>query len=137
MTTALAMRASDTVELKSGRDVDLRSFSKPSPGRLVIEARDTVGDLVGTAILTTVPSGSTGELTVSVRPWRKNDGLGRALVDRAIVEAGALGLSYLTASYPSCDRATRRMLDASPAIVSRRVWRDTTKVAILVPRPAP
>jgi hypothetical protein len=54
-------------------------------------------------------------------------------VARSIEEAEALGLRYLTGAYLTADLATRRMLDASTAIVARCQWRDTTKVAILVP----
>jgi hypothetical protein len=52
MTTLLAASPAAAVALKSRRHVDLTALSQGNPDRLCIEARDAVGELAGSAILT-------------------------------------------------------------------------------------
>jgi GNAT superfamily N-acetyltransferase len=74
------------------------------------------------------------QIDLVVQPAARGNGVGTALFERLLQEAGAHGIAWLTFTGPA-DDALLRMAATSGSICARRVAGNLAKSVILVPEP--
>lgn len=84
---------------------------------LALGAFDELGRLIAVAQLGRLDDEPTAEFAIEVGTGWKQQGLGRIMLDELIVEARALGISRLTASYYADNVPVRRLIHGTGRVV--------------------